>query len=121
MICHECHVFNYTDDISILCKHRDYDSAYTDLLSEASTMIHRYKMNYMQANLEKNQFIIFDKEQQPMTLQLNHNVTIQSVSNVKYTCLNIHVDVILNFNHQTALLCNKTGRQINVLLRYQMF
>ena len=76
------------------------------MLSEASTMIHRYKINYMQANLEKNQFIIFDKERQPMTLQLNHNVTIQSVSNVKYTCLNIHVDAKLNFNHQTALLCN---------------
>ena len=82
--------FNYSDDISILCKHRDYDSAYNDLLSEASTMIHRYKMNYMQASLEKIQFIILDKERQPMTLQLNHNVTIQSVLNVQYTCLNIH-------------------------------
>ena len=38
-------------------------------------------MNYMQANPEKFQFIIFDKERQP--LQLNHNVTIQSVANVK--------------------------------------
>ena len=116
MICHECHVFNYADDISIFCKHRDYDSAYNDLLSEASTMIYRYKMNDMQANLEKIQFIIFDKERKPMTLQLNHNVTIQSVSNVKYTCLNTHVDVELNFNHQIALLCNKAGRQINALL-----
>ena len=51
--------FNYADDISILCKHRDYDSAYNDLLSEASTMIHWYKMNYMQASLEKIQFIYF--------------------------------------------------------------
>ena len=34
------HVFNYADDTSILCKHRDYDSAYNDLLSAASTMIH---------------------------------------------------------------------------------
>ena len=23
----KCHVFNYADDPSILCKHRDYDSA----------------------------------------------------------------------------------------------
>ena len=36
----KCHVFNYADDISILCKHRDYDSAYNDLLSAASTLIH---------------------------------------------------------------------------------
>ena len=35
--------FNYAHDTSILCKHRDYDSAY----------IHCYKMNYMQANPEK--------------------------------------------------------------------
>ena len=71
----------------------DYDSAYNDLLSAASTMIHWYKMNYMQANPEKFQFIIFDKEQQPRTLQLNHNVTIQfSIKckivrcNCKYRC-----------------------------------
>ena len=36
----KCHVFNYADDTSILCKYRDYDSAYNDLLSAASTMIH---------------------------------------------------------------------------------
>ena len=54
----KCHGFNYADDTNILCKHRNYDSAY-DLLSAASTMIHWYKMNYMQANPEKIKFIIF--------------------------------------------------------------
>ena len=49
----KCHVFNYADDTSILCKHREHDSAYNDLLSTASTMMHWYKMNYMQANSEK--------------------------------------------------------------------
>ena len=64
----KCHVFNYADDTIILCNLRNYDSAYNDLLSSASTMIHWYKMNYMQANPEKFQFIIFDKERQPRTL-----------------------------------------------------
>ena len=64
--------FNYADDTSILCNHRNYDSAFNDLLSAASTMINWYKMNYIQANPEKFQFIIFDKERQPRTLQLNH-------------------------------------------------
>ena len=32
--------FNYADDTSILCNDRDYDSAYNNLLSSASTMIH---------------------------------------------------------------------------------
>ena len=109
----KCHVFNYADDTSILCKHRNYDSANNDLLSAASTMIHWYKMNYRQANPENFQFIIFDKEQQPRTLQLNHSVTIQSVSNVKL--LGVNIDVELNFNHHIALLCNKAGRQINAL------
>ena len=49
----KCHVFNYADDTSMLCQHREYDSAYNDLLSAASTMMHWYKMNYMQANSEK--------------------------------------------------------------------
>ena len=78
-------------------------------------MIHWYKMNCMQANPEKFQSIIFDKERQPRTLQLNHNVTIQSVSNVKL--LGVNIDVELNFNHHIALLCNKAGRQINALSR----
>ena len=81
------------------------------MLSAASTMIHWYKMNYMQANPEKFQFIIFDKERQPRTLLSNHDVTIQSVSNVKL--LGVNIDVELNFNHHIALLCNKAGRQIN--------
>ena len=46
----KCHVFHYADDTNILCKHRDYDYAYNDLLSAASTMIHWYKMNYMQGS-----------------------------------------------------------------------
>ena len=113
----KCHVFNYVDDTSILCKHRDYDSAPNDLISAAtcSTMIHWYKMNYMQANPEKFQFIIFDKRRQLRSLRLNHNVTIQSVSNVKL--LGVNIDVELNFNHHIALLCNKAGRQINALSR----
>ena len=68
-------------------------------------MIHWYKMNYMQANPEKFQFIIFNKERQPRTLQLNHNVTL----------LGVNIDVELNLNHHVALLCNKAGRQINAL------
>ena len=111
----KCHVFSYADDTSILCKHRDYDYVYNDLLSAASTMIHWYKMNYMQANPEKFQFIIFDKERQPRTLQFNHNVTIQSVSNLKL--MGVNKDVELNFNHHIALLSNKAGRQINALSR----
>ena len=109
------HVFNYADDTSILCKHRDYGSAYNDLLSAASTMIHWYIINYMQADPEKFQFVIFDKERQPKTLQLNDDVTIQSVSNVKL--LGVNTDLELNFNHHIALLCNKAGRQINALSR----
>ena len=49
----KCYVLTYVDDTSILCKHRDYDSAYYDLLTAANTMIHWYKMNYMQTNPEK--------------------------------------------------------------------
>ena len=111
----KCHVFNYADDASILCKRRDYDSAYNDLLLAASTIGNWYKMNYMQAHPEKFQFIIFDKERQPRTLQLNHNIAIQSVSNVKL--LGVNIDVELNFSHHIALLCNKAGRQINALTR----
>ena len=85
------------------------------MLSAASTVIHWYKMNYMQANPENFQYINYDKERQPRSLKLNHSVTIQSVSNVKLLCVNIEVE--LNFNHHIALLCNIACRQINALSR----
>ena len=55
------HVFNYPDDTSILCKHRDYNSAYNDFLSAASTMIHRYKMNYMRQTLKSFSLLFLTK------------------------------------------------------------
>ena len=82
-------------------------------------MIHWYKINYMQANPEKCQFISFEKERQPRILQLNHNVTIQSVSNVKL--LGVNIDVEFNFNHHIALLCNKAGRQVMFYHVHQIF
>ena len=83
--------FNYADDISILCKHRDYDSAYNDLLSEASTMIHWYKMNYMQASLEKIQFIYFRQRTTAndftIESQCHHPISIKcTIYMFKYTC-----------------------------------
>ena len=83
-------------------------------------MIHWYKMNCMQANPEKFQFIIFDKERQQRTLQLNHNVTIQSVSNVKL--LGVNIDVELNFNHNIAYYCViKLVDRLMLYHGYQMF
>ena len=38
----KCHVFYYAEDTSVLCKHRDYESVYNDVLSAASTMTHWY-------------------------------------------------------------------------------
>ena len=102
--------------IKVFYANRDYDSAYNDLLSAASTMIHWYKMNYMQSNPEKFQFIFLTKnDSQRHCDTLNHNVIIQSVSNVKL--LGVNIDVELNFNHHISLLCNKAGRQINALSR----
>ena len=44
----KCQVFSYADDTSILCNYRDYDYAYNDLLSAASTMI-QYVQNELHA------------------------------------------------------------------------
>ena len=86
------------------------------MLSAAITMIHWYKMNCMQSNPEKFQFIFLTKnDSQRHCDTLNHNVIIQSVSNVKLLGVNINVE--LNFNHHISLLCNKAGRQINALSR----
>ena len=54
-----------------------------------------------EANPEKFKFINFDKERQPRISQLNHNVTIQSVSNVKL--LGVHIDVEHNFTHHISV------------------
>ena len=76
----KCQVFSYAADTSILCNYRDYDSAYNDLLSAARTMIqYWYKMNYMQANPGKFQFVNIDKERQPRTIesQCHHLISIK--------------------------------------------
>ena len=52
---------------------------------------------------------------QPRNLQLNDNVTIQSVSHV--LLFGVNTDVEFNFNHHIALFSNKAGRQINALSR----
>ena len=110
----KCHVYIKLT-IQVFYANIEIIILYNDLLSAASTMIHRYKINYIQASPEKFKCIIFDKERQPRTLQLNHNVPIQSVSNVKL--LGVNRDVEPNFYHHIALLCNKAGRQINALSR----
>ena len=78
-------------------------------------MIHWYKVNFLKANPEKFQFIVFDESRQPRALPLSNNVIIQSVPNVKLLGITNNVD--LNFSTHISLLCNKAGRQINVLSR----
>ena len=78
-------------------------------------MIHWYEVSFSQANPEKFQFIIFDKNRQPRYLHLNNNVITQSVPYVKL--LGIIIDVDFNFSSHIALLCSKAGRQIKALSR----
>ena len=82
----------------------DYDCAYDDLLSASSTMIdlHWYELYclHLQANPENIFYVImFDKERQRRILQLNKNVTIQFVPNVKSFGVNMDVLLTLILSH----------------------
>ena len=73
-------------------------------------MIHWYEVNFLQANPEKFQFIIFDKKRQPRYLHLNNNVIIQSVPYVKL--LGITIDVDLSFNNPIEKMQLKALRHV---------
>ena len=70
--------------------------------------------HHMQINPDKFQYIVFDKHDNVSNLIIGNNVIIPE-TNVKI--LGLHLDNKLNFHEHVSKLCNKVGKQVQVISR----
>ena len=110
----KCDVDNFADDNTAGTSADTIDSLYRSLQRIAGVMLSWFDLNYMKANPDKFQFILFDKDNNS-TLTLLSGVTLESLKVVKL--LGVQIDFQLKFDEHVSVLCSKASRQINVLAR----
>ena len=75
-------------------------------------MLTWFQSNYLQANPDKFQFILYSSDDKYM-LTINKNVKLESLDYVKL--LGVTVDTKLTFTRHVDELCSKAGKKINML------
>ena len=110
-----CDTYNYADDNSIGCGGSSENEFINKLNFVSSIMLKWFKSNYLQANPEKFQFIIYGNICDSYVLSVGDNVSLKSETSVKL--LGVTIDSKLSFSQHINDLCNKAGRQINALSR----
>ena len=111
-----CNAYNYADDTSVACCGDNMVDVYQRLQHVISVMLKWCRLNYLRANLEKFQFIVF----QSKMLELVPCITINDMEIHPQKCvrlLGIQLDDKLNFNEHICILCRKAGRQLSILAR----
>ena len=111
-----CDVYNYADDNSIGIKGKDPNEITDKLSNVSSIMLRWFENNYLQANPDKFQFIIFNKVPKNCILSLNELVKLNSIQEVKL--LGVTFDSQLTFKSHIGNICMKAGTKINALSRF---
>ena len=73
-----------------------------------------FDINNMKVNTDKFEYMVFGKHEGTYNIKIRDHV-IESVDNVKI--LGLHIDNKLNFDTHISKVCQKTGRQIQVMSR----
>ncbi len=110
----QCNIYNYADDNTLGCIATTYQDLYTSVRNASDVMLSWCKINYMQANPDKFQFIIFGKAN-ATPLDLGTGIMLQPSSCVKV--LGVFIDNMLTFKEHVAYINKKAGRSINALAR----
>ena len=76
-------IYNYADDNSVGCYGKSIEEVIGKLQTVASVMLEWFQGNYLQDNPEKFQFIVHGNTDKCHVLQINHNVCIPSLEEVK--------------------------------------
>ena len=114
MILDDDNIYNYADDISLLCSGSDYENVKSNLLHNVNKVVAWFQGNHMKVNPDKFQCIVFGKQDNLGSFKIgDHNILPED--NVKI--LGLHVDNKLNFNTQITQVCQKAGRKVQVLSR----
>ena len=109
-----CDISNYADDTTASCAGDNVDEVIEKLQNVASIMLTWFQSNYLQANPDKFQFILYNSDDKYM-LTINKNVKLESLDYVKL--LGVTVDTKLTFTRHVDELCSKAGKKINMLRR----
>lgn len=109
-----CEIYNYADDNSICCFDENCNNVIRKLEQVSNIMINWFDQNFLQANPEKFQAIIFSKDKQEKVLKIA-NKNVQTSNVVKL--LGVYIDNEFNFSYHISELCKKSGRKINALAR----
>ena len=78
-----CDAYNYADDNSIGCAGSSENEVINKLNFVSSVMLKWFKSNYLQANPEKFQFIIYGNICDSNVLSVGDNVSLKSETSVK--------------------------------------
>ena len=108
-------IYNYADDNCVSYAHNDIDIIKNVLESDVKKMLYWFKINSLEANPSKFQSMLL-KNKNVNAEDFNiivDNDTIDLTASMNV--LGINIDDKLNFNSHVSNMCNKAGRQLNVL------
>lgn len=110
-------IFNYADDNTVACHNKDVDDVKNGLQNVCGVMLKWFKENYMQANPDKFQFILFNPgHASPPEIKVNIDGVIITIER-SVTLLGVHIDYKLDFSDHINELCKRAGRKLNALGR----
>ena len=108
-------LYNYADDNTVTCISPSANQLKVDIELCGNVMTDWFKCNYMKANPDKYQAIIFgNKADNPSTLTIR-GIDVSCQENVKL--LGIYIDSTLSFQKQLRVVCKKASNQINAVMR----
>jgi len=111
----KCEIYNYADDNSVCCFATNFDDVKSNLECICKSMLEWFNVNYLQANPDKFQVIIFENGKNNERLLNIANTEVKACDVVKL--LGVYIDKDMNFNYHISDLCKKAGRKINALSR----
>jgi hypothetical protein len=109
---------NYADDNTISVSHKSLDYVINTLTDETTVAIDWFEQNLMQANPGKFQAIFLGSRQDHVSLTVEGK-SIAAVDSVKL--LGVNIDNKLTFSTHIQELCQKVGRQLNVMRRLSFY
>ena len=112
-------IYNYADDNCVSYAHNDIDIIKNVLECDVKKMLYWFKINSLEANLSKFQSMLL-KNKNVNAEDFNIIVDNDTIDlTVSMNVLGINIDDKLNFKSHVSNMCNKAGRQFNVLQRLE--
>ena len=110
-------MYNYADDNCIAYTHKDIETIKSVLERDIQKMLDWFKNNSLQANPSKFQSMLLKNK--TVNAEDFNIIVDNDILNLTddMTVLGINIDNKLNFNSHVSSMCNKAGRQLNVLQR----